>query len=226
MVPLTAFPPIREHSAFGSGLRPTGATDGSRSGNRNRSSRHRSFSLVAITTQCRRATVFARPTTFVRETWSGPPLSVVCVSADPIPPALCVRRSGAVSAGGSRNLPLLHVASTQPILEQRFAAATAATGRRFVVHRSPIAKRRFVLLEHKPFEFELKVWRRRPDLNRGWRFCRPLPYHLATAPLYVCEWSACPPPLARMARALARPTVALAKAGRRTLPGRGIVQRP
>src|SRR3954468_15194466 len=26
-------------------------------------------------------------------------------------------------------------------------------------------------------------WRRRPDLNRGWRFCRPLPYHLATAPL-------------------------------------------
>ena len=26
-------------------------------------------------------------------------------------------------------------------------------------------------------------WRRRPDLNRGWRFCRPLPYHLATAPI-------------------------------------------
>jgi hypothetical protein len=28
-----------------------------------------------------------------------------------------------------------------------------------------------------------EVWRRRPDLNRGWRFCRPLPYHLATAPI-------------------------------------------
>src|SRR6266446_2934014 len=28
-----------------------------------------------------------------------------------------------------------------------------------------------------------KDWRRRPDLNRGWRFCRPLPYHLATAPI-------------------------------------------
>ena len=27
------------------------------------------------------------------------------------------------------------------------------------------------------------IWRRRPDLNRGWRFCRPLPYHLATAPM-------------------------------------------
>jgi hypothetical protein len=27
-----------------------------------------------------------------------------------------------------------------------------------------------------------KDWRRRPDLNRGWRFCRPLPYLLATAP--------------------------------------------
>ena len=26
-------------------------------------------------------------------------------------------------------------------------------------------------------------WRRRPELNRGWRFCRPLPYRLATAPL-------------------------------------------
>jgi len=27
-----------------------------------------------------------------------------------------------------------------------------------------------------------EVWRRRPDLNRGWSFCRALPYHLATAP--------------------------------------------
>jgi hypothetical protein len=27
------------------------------------------------------------------------------------------------------------------------------------------------------------IWRRRPDLNRGSRFCRPLPYHLATAPV-------------------------------------------
>ncbi len=34
-----------------------------------------------------------------------------------------------------------------------------------------------------------KFWRRRPDLNRGWRFCRPLPYHLATAPVGIglCE---------------------------------------
>jgi hypothetical protein len=31
-----------------------------------------------------------------------------------------------------------------------------------------------------------KSWRRRPDLNRGWRFCRPLPYHLATAPAGTC----------------------------------------
>src|SRR6516225_9458704 len=31
-------------------------------------------------------------------------------------------------------------------------------------------------------EFLSKSWRRRPDLNRGWRFCRPLPYLLATAP--------------------------------------------
>jgi hypothetical protein len=33
--------------------------------------------------------------------------------------------------------------------------------------------------------FLRNYWRRRPDLNRGWRFCRPLPYHLATAPLLV-----------------------------------------
>src|SRR5206468_2427088 len=31
-------------------------------------------------------------------------------------------------------------------------------------------------------EFAKEEWRRRPDLNRGWRFCRPLPYLLATAP--------------------------------------------
>src|SRR5207342_1220706 len=32
-------------------------------------------------------------------------------------------------------------------------------------------------------EIASKNWRRRPELNRGWRFCRPLPYRLATAPL-------------------------------------------
>ena len=26
------------------------------------------------------------------------------------------------------------------------------------------------------------IWRQRPDSNWGWRFCRPLPYHLATSP--------------------------------------------
>ena len=29
-------------------------------------------------------------------------------------------------------------------------------------------------------------WRRHPDLNWGWRLCRPLPYHLAMAPK---KWS-------------------------------------
>ena len=33
------------------------------------------------------------------------------------------------------------------------------------------------------FESRTWNWRRRPDLNRGSRFCRPLPYHLATAPV-------------------------------------------
>src|SRR2546425_6593186 len=38
-----------------------------------------------------------------------------------------------------------------------------------------------------PEGIDLGIWRRRPDLNRGWRFCRPLPYHLATAPDEICE---------------------------------------
>src|SRR6187402_1025345 len=36
-------------------------------------------------------------------------------------------------------------------------------------------------------EWTGRNWRRRPDLNRGWRFCRPLPYHLATAPIRTGE---------------------------------------
>src|ERR1700752_1799293 len=39
--------------------------------------------------------------------------------------------------------------------------------------------------ERQTSEFELEIWRRRPDLNRGSRFCRPLPYHLATAPIGI-----------------------------------------
>ena len=42
-------------------------------------------------------------------------------------------------------------------------------------------RRRRQVLERKL----VSEWRRRPDLNRGWRFCRPLPYLLATAPR---EW--------------------------------------
>jgi hypothetical protein len=30
-----------------------------------------------------------------------------------------------------------------------------------------------VLQGAQTIEFELENWRRRPDLNRGWRFCRP-----------------------------------------------------
>ena len=33
--------------------------------------------------------------------------------------------------------------------------------------------------------------RRRPDSNRGWRFCRPLPYHLATAPKTEVKLPSC-----------------------------------
>ena len=48
-------------------------------------------------------------------------------------------------------------------------------------HESPISCC-YPCLRNRPSE----GWRRRPDLNRGWRFCRPLPYHLATAPFESC----------------------------------------
>ena len=44
-----------------------------------------------------------------------------------------------------------------------------------------------MLPRHKRSNLEPEIWRRRPDLNRGWRFCRPLPYHLATAPTKMCS---------------------------------------
>lgn len=33
-----------------------------------------------------------------------------------------------------------------------------------------------------PAELLGHKWREYPDLNRGWRFCRPVPYHLAILP--------------------------------------------
>ena len=39
------------------------------------------------------------------------------------------------------------------------------------------------IAESETLKIASEFWRRRPDLNRGWRFCRPLPYHLATAPV-------------------------------------------
>ena len=45
-----------------------------------------------------------------------------------------------------------------------------ATDRRFVVHRSPIEGVR--LRRRTNDRIRTENWRRRPDLNRGWRFCR------------------------------------------------------
>ena len=33
----------------------------------------------------------------------------------------------------------------------------------------------------------LGLWRRHPESNRGWRFCRPLPYRLAMAPYLILK---------------------------------------
>ena len=45
-----------------------------------------------------------------------------------------------------------------------------------------LGRYQYAALPHVP-QLTRRFWRRRPDLNRGWRFCRPLPYHLATAPV-------------------------------------------
>ena len=37
---------------------------------------------------------------------------------------------------------------------------------------SPLSRRTLSLEGHKHCEFSREFWRRRPDLNRGWRFCR------------------------------------------------------
>jgi hypothetical protein len=83
--------------------------------------------------------------------------------------------------GGPVNLPPFEVGQHQPVLDQRLAARPAwRTGDLWstVVH----CKACLCAAGAPTIEFELEIWRRRPDLNRGWRFCRPLPYHLATAP--------------------------------------------
>jgi hypothetical protein len=48
-----------------------------------------------------------------------------------------------------------------------------------------------VLLEHNPVEFEPKNWRRRPDLNRGWRFCR---FNGVVNRVVSCWFLVCPAP--------------------------------
>src|SRR5262249_46788065 len=49
-----------------------------------------------------------------------------------------------------------------------------------------ICGRKIAPRTYKRSRLPKEIWRRRPDLNRGWRFCRPLPYLLATAPRLQC----------------------------------------
>ena len=51
-----------------------------------------------------------------------------------------------------------------------------------------------------------EIWRRRPDLNRGSRFCRPLPYHLATAPFTLFRGMSAHPRRGRSEEVLERET--------------------
>jgi hypothetical protein len=62
--------------------------------------------------------------------------------------------------------------------EWRFCGPLAKTYVRLASHGATVGATLNATASHGLTWF----WRRRPDLNRGWRFCRPLPYHLATAP--------------------------------------------
>jgi hypothetical protein len=69
------------------------------------------------------------------------------------------------------------LALREPRLERHWRERVAG-------HRRPVAPGSSAGYRPRSWNaFARKDWRRRPDLNRGWRFCRPLPYHLATAPV-------------------------------------------
>ena len=52
-------------------------------------------------------------------------------------------------------------------------------------HSSLIADVLHFQKESTPFSEVLSFWRHHPDLNWGWGFCRPLPYHLAMMPYII-----------------------------------------
>jgi hypothetical protein len=70
---------------------------------------------------------------------------------------------------------LFRRANSQRLRSQEVTECERIADARSVVHCSPSAKRPFVPPAHKMIEFELENWRRRPDLNREWRFCRAIP---------------------------------------------------
>jgi hypothetical protein len=78
---------------------------------------------------------------------------------------------------------LFRRANSQRLRSQEVTECERIADTPSVVHCSPSAKRPFVPPAHKMIEFELENWRRRPDLNRGWRFCRAVPGLFSRSPL-------------------------------------------
>jgi hypothetical protein len=65
-------------------------------------------------------------------------------------PLVAVRHCRAIGGGSLNLLPFSSGLNVNTALHQPLAAAAAVTDRRSVVHHSPIARRRIVLLEHVP----------------------------------------------------------------------------
>jgi hypothetical protein len=84
---------------------------------------------------------------------------------------------------GSRN--------EQPTAIQCSTASTDRRGAVFSVQISPQTRRATARANDQRREFLRNVWRRRPDLNRGWRFCRfgAVPYVIGWPRLLVLDTS-------------------------------------
>ncbi len=111
------------------------------------------------------------------------PLRSVAAAGPPHPR----RHVQRIRGGGSRDLHpssnTVHRAN-EPSVNRGLRACWLLWPIFFEVHLGPQTEMPIsARCEQKQSELLKEIWRRRPDLNRGWRFCRPLPYHLATAPV-------------------------------------------
>jgi hypothetical protein len=94
-----------------------------------------------------------------------------CTSRQPSPvrsPVGVTRTHSGRKDGCPRNLHPPRRAHAQLIARQRFARAERGAAAATSVHLGAVA----CATHEQTMGISQEIWRRRPDLNRGWRFCR------------------------------------------------------